>query len=306
MHVRSPLLLALILTACTADSADTGDASTSDASTVAADDSTSGTTEAVEPTTAETSAPTSDTTTDPTNDPTNDPSGDDTTDDTTDATTDAPPNGCGLVEPACVDEAIQDLSLHDDKVSEGDVSSEKDGGDWVSVVDATAGGTPNAPMNPWIYLRFTADGLEKVAIDDLTAFESADWDIAAKRFGIRVNSGTGGPSCVTVAAPGGAYADVTAAPAADQFAKEAFYTADCKLIEDNSGLAGNPAYLTATWWGYTGCVTTTGEPFVLQLADGSFVKLVVEQYYGSGQEECNASGAMGSMSAMMTWRWSFL
>ena len=55
-----------------------------------------------------------------------------------------------------------------------------------SMVDATAGGIMDAPTNPWIYLRFTPEGLRKVEVDDLQALESTDWDIAAKRFGLDI------------------------------------------------------------------------------------------------------------------------
>jgi hypothetical protein len=268
MHPRL-LLLALTFTACTTAPADSGDASTAAADTTG-DELTGG------------------------------------ADTTTDEASGGPVDGCSLVEPACIDAAIQDLSLQDDKVSDGAVASAKDGGDWVSQVDASAGGTVDAPMNPWVYLRFTDDGLEKVTLDDVAALASAGWDVAAKRYGVRANSGASGPSCVTVAAPGGSYADVTAAPDASEFAAESFYTDECVLIEDGTDLPGSPDYRMAGWWGYNGCVTTTAAPFVLRLADGRAVKLVVESYYGAGQDACNEAGAMGTDAAHMTWRWSFL
>ena len=46
---------------------------------------------------------------------------------------------------------------------------------------------------------------------------------------------------------------------------------------------------------------------VLDFGDGSpAVKLVVESYYASGQEGCNAEGVMGSGSGQLTWRWQSL
>ena len=53
---------------------------------------------------------------------------------------------------SCEDAIILDLSLHDDKVSEGDVTNVEDGVDFVSVVDATAGGFGASTSNPWIYV----------------------------------------------------------------------------------------------------------------------------------------------------------
>jgi len=286
MCFRAVLLLALTFTACTTTPADSGDdtdgtgdtGGTGDAST--GDASSGADTTGDEPTSA--------------------------ADTTGDESSGGPIEGCALVEPACIDAAIQDLSLQDDKVSDGAVASANDGGDWVSQIDASAGGTEGAAMNPWVYLRFTDAGLEKVDLDDVAALDSGDWDVAAKRYGIRANSGVSGPSCVTVAAPGGSYAEVTAVPAASEFAAEAYYTDECVLLEDGSGLPGSPAYRMASWWGYTGCVTTSAAPFVLLLADGRAVKLVVESYYGAGQDACNESGAMGTDPAHMTWRWSFL
>ncbi|WAS99414.1 HmuY family protein [Nannocystis punicea] len=226
---------------------------------------------------------------------------------TPDGTTDSiDPDACPLVTVPCIDAAIQDLSLHDDKVSDAEVSNERDDADWVSRVDASAGGTMGAAQNPWVYLRFTDDGLERVDLDDVAALESGAWDIAAKRYGIRANSGSSGPSCVTVAAPAGDYAGLDAAPPDAEFAPEHYYDDACALQEDGSGLPGSPAYRMAGWWGYTGCVTTTGFPFALRLADGRTVKLVVEAYYEQGQADCNDNGTMGIGAALMTWRWSFL
>ncbi|MCY0993291.1 HmuY family protein [Nannocystis sp. ILAH1] len=219
---------------------------------------------------------------------------------------DEPPNACPLAEVPCIDAAIQDLSLHDDKVSDAEVTSAQDGADWVSRVDASAGGTMGAATNPWVYLRFTDAGLERVDLDDVAALESGAWDIAAKRYGIRVNSGSSGPSCVTVAAPAGDYADLDAAPPDAEFAPEDYYDDACLLQEDGSGLPGSPAYRMAGWWGYTGCVTTTGFPYALRLADGRTVKLTIEAYYEAGQDDCNDNGTMGTGPALMTWRWSFL
>lgn len=209
---------------------------------------------------------------------------------------------CG--ELPCEDALILDLSLQD-SVAEGEVNSTQDGEDWVSVVDATAGGSMAAASNPWIYLRMTPEGLEKVAIDDYAAMESTAWQFAAKRYGIRVNSGTSGPGCVRVAAVDGSYAELSAAPDSAEYAAEDFYDDSCTLVDDSLGL-GDPNYLLADWWGYAGCVTTTGQVFLVELDDGTVAKLTIEAYYGEGQEGCNTMGTMGSESAMLTWRWRLL
>lgn len=216
-----------------------------------------------------------------------------------------PPPACAA-EVACEDEIILDLGFVEGVVSEGAVESTPEGDGFVSSIDASAGGLPSAPMNPWTYLRFTDAGLERVDIDDLQSLDSHDWHIAAKRFAIRLNSGTGGPSCVHAAAvDGAAYDDVTEVPAGAELEAEAFFDDACTLVDDGSG-QGAPAYLLTPWWTYAGCVATTGVPFVLELPDGRALKLVIDAYYAEGQAECNATGAMGQDSAHFTWRWSFL
>ncbi len=205
----------------------------------------------------------------------------------------------------CEDAMILDLGLVSGVVSQGAVENTADGDDWVSSIDATAGGIVDAPNNPWLYLRFTDDGLEAVAIDDLQALESEDWDIAAKRFGLRLNSGSSGPSCVTVATMDADYADVSDVPDSATFQGEAFYDGACTLIDDGSG-AGGANYALTPWWFYPGCVGVTYTPFVLERSDGRHVKFMVESYYAEGQAECNASGAMGTGSANFVWRWAFL
>ena len=216
-------------------------------------------------------------------------------------------SGCQPEDVACEDDIILDLSLHDDKVSEGDVENTAEGDDWVSIVDATAGGYSQASQNPFIYLRFTPDGLTQVEIDDETALESMEWDVAARRYIIRLNGGTSGPSCVAAAViPGTAYEDVTELPAGSTPEEDASYDGDCEMIDDGSGLGGSPDVALTPWWSYGDCLATTMKPFVIQLRDESLVKFVVEAYYGSGQEGCNDSGIPGQNSAMFTWRWTYL
>ena len=69
-------------------------------------------------------------------------------------------------EISCEDALFLDLSLQDDKISEGDVVSTQSGDDFVTTVDATAGGYSSATSNHWVYLKFTDDGAEKVDIND--------------------------------------------------------------------------------------------------------------------------------------------
>ena len=210
-------------------------------------------------------------------------------------------------EVVCFDDLLLDLSLQGDAVSEGSVETQSDGEDFFTRVDASAGGYNNAANNPWVYIRFTDSGAEKVEIDDETALESMDWDMSLRRFIFRLNGGNSGPSCVgSVTFLEQEYEDISSVPEGVQFVQDTYYTSDCTLINDSSGLPGSPQVSLGTWWEYPGCVKTTGYPHIIQLADGRTIKLRIEQYYGTGQEECNSNNNPGSDSARIALRWRFI
>ena len=225
-----------------------------------------------------------------------------------DAMIDGGGSACVLGDVPCVDDIILDLSLHDDKISSGTVLNAVDGADVRSVVDATAGGFNEYDQNPFIYLKFDGSGLTKLEIDDETALESQDWHIAARRFVIRLNGGVSGPGCVgAYRASGSTFEELDAVPASATFSPDSFYTTACAMVDDSSGLEGSPATALAGWWGYGTCVTTTGQPFLIQLGDaGPVVKFVADAYYETGQDSCNSNGAPGTNSGMLTWRWRVL
>ena len=77
-------------------------------------------------------------------------------------------------ELACEDALILQLGLQDDESSDGDVQTTMDGDDFITTVDATAGGINQAATSPWVYFRFTPDGAEKVEIPDTEALERMD------------------------------------------------------------------------------------------------------------------------------------
>lgn len=208
---------------------------------------------------------------------------------------------------ACEDEMILDLSLHDDKVADAEVTTTTDGNDFVTAVEASAGGFGEEANNPWVYVKFTPTGAQRVDIDDETALDSLDWDIAARRFILRLNGGTSGPGCVGAAAfLEQTYEGLSSVPAGLTYVQDDFYTSDCTIVNDSSGLPGSPQVALAPWWSYDSCVATTDHPFLIQLADGNIVKFTVEQYYGTNQEGCNTSGNPGGDSAHFTWRWTFM
>ncbi|MEL6349498.1 MAG: HmuY family protein [Myxococcota bacterium] len=208
---------------------------------------------------------------------------------------------------SCVDDLILDLSLQDDESSEGAVDNAVDGDGFLTTVDASAGGFSAATNNPWVYIRFTDDGAERVDIDDETALESMDWDMAMRRFIVRLNGGASGPSCVgAVSFLESSYEDLDTVPDGLTFRQDDFYTDDCTIINDSSGLPGSPQVVLGTWWEYPGCVATTGTPHLIQLANGRILKLVLDSYYAQGQESCNASGQPGEGGGNLSMRWAWM
>jgi hypothetical protein len=229
-----------------------------------------------------------------------DTAGGDDTDTAPDAVCDEP------VAPPCEDEMFLDLSLHDDKKSHGDVTTVTDGVDFVTSIDASAGGYSQAANNAWTYVRFDDDGATKLDIDDGAALESMDWHLALRRYIVRINSGDSGPSCVGAAAvPGASYADLTTVPDDVDYQQDDYYDDECVITDDESGLPGSPAVAMGAWWEYPdGCLATTNTPFLLQLEDGRIVKLVVEGYYDAdSQAECNETGATTGEGGYFTIRW---
>lgn len=213
------------------------------------------------------------------------------------------------VEPTCVDEMISDLSFQDEDINEDEVSTETDGADFVTFIDASAGGYGQETRHAWQYIKFTDAGAESVDMTDEDALESMDWDLSARRFILRLNGGSSGPSCVGAAVMGEGYSyeTLTEVPAGIQFAVDDFYTDDCTLINDSSGLQNSPQTVLSPWWNYSTCVETSGQPFLIQTSSGRVLKLVVENYYdGEGQVECNESGSTREPGGYYRIRWQFL
>lgn len=233
------------------------------------------------------------------------PGGD--TDPDTDSDSGPEPACVEATEVACLDDMILTLGLHDDKVSTGEVTNTSDGGSFVTAVDATAGGFGQSQNFPWVYIKFTETGAERVDIDDESALESMEWHLAAKRFIVRLNGGSSGPSCVG-ASPflERSYDDLTSVPEGTRFVQDDYFTADCTMVNESSGLPDSPQVVLSPWWEYPGCVKTTGVPFLVQLDDGRVLRLAIEQYYQTGQDTCNTTNSPGSGSGNLQLRWSFL
>src|SRR5688572_15324551 len=142
------------------------------------------------------------------------------------------------VAPTCTDAQILDLPLFK-PASTRAITNSPEGAGFASEIDATGGaGGGIEPKESFVYARFTASGLERVDLGDEAAFNSTGWDIAFRRYVIRLNSGVSGPSCVDGArtAANTDYDTLTAEPAGLEYRTEAYYTSSCSLVPDGSGL----------------------------------------------------------------------
>ncbi len=212
-------------------------------------------------------------------------------------------------DPPCTDQSFLDLNLFTDP-SDGTIDNTPDGDGWSSHVDATGGGF--SPSESYVYARFTEDGLVRVDLSDEAAFDSMDWDVAFRRFVIRLNSGPSGPSCVSAARTGPTtdYDALDAPPDGVEYRTEQYYTGSCELVPDGSGL-GSPGTALQSFWEYPGCVKMTGNVYVLELANGRRLKLTVTAYYDPAvQETCDTTGSVDpgsdTGSGNIRIRWAFL
>lgn len=192
--------------------------------------------------------------------------------------TDATPDSPGGCDPATVLPSNFRLIP---MVSTGAVTVTTAGDVTSGTIDATAGGVDNAADNSYIYVDLRAG--TKVAINDLEARMSTNWDIALKRFSLRTNSGDSGPGnreLVVVQAV--TLADVASAPTSG-YASDDFVTDDCML---DSLLIGEPRSAFGEWYDYdqmTHVVTPKQEVYVLKRNNGSKTALRIKAYYGDPQ-----------------------
>lgn len=219
---------------------------------------------------------------------------------------------CEPVAPDCEDEQVLQLALNTEPSERAPTNRAVDDG-FISVIDTTGGvpaGSMASPDESYVYARFTEAGLEQVAIGDEDSFASMDWDIALRRYLIRLNSGFAGPSCVQGArtAPDTEFDTLDAVPDGVTFFAEQYMTDTCEIIPDGSGLPSANTVLSS-FWTYEGCLRMTGNVYIIKLADGRSVKLRVDSYYAdANQVRCNNEGSAGqpSNAGNVTLRWAFL
>lgn len=207
----------------------------------------------------------------------------------------------------CEDQVALQMDFKGNKAP-GSITDAPDGKGFLSTIDARAGGFMYT--DSYVYAKFTPTGLVKVEMTDNESITSMDWDIAFRRFVIRINSGNSGPSCVTAARlkAGTNFDDLMTTPADALFNPDEYFSATCQVIPDGSGL-GSPATVMSGFWKYQSCVQMTGNVYVVEKADGTRVKLLVTDYYEpTAQETCNMTGAvpMGTPGGMIRMRWAFV
>lgn len=163
-------------------------------------------------------------------------------------------------------------------VSTGGVELAADAGVMTGFVDATAGGLGGSADNPYVYVNLVTG--QKVAVDDLAARSSSQWDLAFKRSSVRVNGGDSGPGNRQVAiveAPD--LASVTAPPT-EGFAVDDFTSATCTLeILDG----GEPQSSVGMWYEYNLDTHQLGpkpEVYVIKRNNGSHTAVRILTYYG--------------------------
>jgi HmuY protein len=211
----------------------------------------------------------------------------------------------------CTDQSIMQLHLFDTP-STGAVADESNqDGVIQTFIDATAAASGGTEAKAgFVYGRFTDDGFERVNLSDYEAFDSKDWDIAVRRYVIRLNSGVSGPSTVTGARTKAdtLFADVTEAPTDLPYRTEQYFTDDCTYVNDGTGI-NSPATALASFWSYQSCLAMTHNVYVLELANSRHVKLEVMAYYTlNNQKTCDETGQvpMPTGAGNIRFRWAFL
>ena len=119
-------------------------------------------------------------------------------------------------------------------------TTQLDNGDFLTVIDATAGGAFTTEPHDFTYFSF--EHQDVVALTDAEAAESAEWHIAFKRSNILLNGGISGPGNVTGFDLTGAE-DIVAEEAFDAITATDVPTADAFI-------ADGPAYAIGAWYSY--------------------------------------------------------
>lgn len=191
-------------------------------------------------------------------------------------------------ENQCTSALRESLGLVDEVATAAVTVLDQADDELVLYVDATAGGINGADTHPWLYLSLKTGA--KVAVSDLDALHSLDWDIAFKRFIIRTNSGDSGPGAggaIRVSLP---FEQVDRSTLGDtEVPGEQWFDSDCMLTLDPNG------ELVTTYSGWseynaaTHVLNAANATFITSGADGGLYKVAIVDYYST------ATGAHGTV-----------
>jgi hypothetical protein len=152
------------------------------------------------------------------------------------------------------------------------------------------------PGAPFLYARFTADGLVAVDLEDAVALDSMDWDIAFRGNLIRLNGGDSGPSCVSAALVDdeAAFEEVGAPHADAVWRGDIFFDESCAAATVGTAVAG--------WWQEeSGCFVATQNNYWIQLRSGTILVLSIDAVTTTNETLC-AAGTSTFDALDLRWR----
>ena len=160
----------------------------------------------------------------------------------------------------------------------GKSTTQLDNGDFLTVIDATAGGAFSTEPHDFTYFSF--EHQDVVVLTDAEAAESAEWHIAFKRSNILLNGGISGPGSVRGFDLMGAD-DIVSEESFDAITSTDIPTADAFITD-------GPAYAISEWYSYNSSshrIEVPGNAYELRTADGQFAKFVVDAIEGAGRSD---------------------
>lgn len=171
------------------------------------------------------------------------------------------------------------LTLVDEQSTARVETLAQDGTELDVYADASAGGLNELDENPWLYVALASG--TGVALGDLEALDSRDWDLALKRNVIRTNGGDSGPG------QGGAlrvlldWDDVDESTLGSrELPVEDWFDDECNLTVDTS--TGELITTFSGWSEYdeaTHLLAPAEAVYLTQSADGSLYKVAILDYY---------------------------
>lgn len=175
----------------------------------------------------------------------------------------------------------QSLSLVDE-VSTATVAVLNESGDERTLyLDASVGGLDGQDTHPWVYLSLKTG--QAVAVTDLAAFDSLDWDLAFKRTVVRTNSGDSGPGNGGALRIGLAWDRVSRTTLGNKaLPAELWFDQDCMIELDST----NNLVTSYSGWSEYDEVNhvVSAAPDVVYItagADGALYKVQIEDYYST-------------------------